>query len=152
MNDIDSDTVVAPSEELRRLGRLVGTWRLTGEAEGTVRYEWLTGGFFLLQHVDLVHGGNHVVGLEVIGHDRPFGQPPGEVVSSRFYGSTGDTLSYVYEFDGDVLVIWGGEKGSPAFCRTEFGADGNTMASSWVYPGGGYRTTAARVPEGGGTR
>ncbi|MGC5016978.1 hypothetical protein [Micromonospora sp. DT47] len=145
MNDSGPSSGI--SEDMRRLDRLVGTWRLTGEAVGTVRYEWLTGGFFLLQHVDLVHAGNHVVGLEVIGHDRPFGGEPSEQITSRFYGSNGDTLRYVHEFDGDELVIWGGEKGSPAYCRTRFSADGDTMSSTWVYPGGGYETTATRVTE-----
>lgn len=38
---------------LQRLDKLVGTWQLTGDAVGTVRHEWMEGGAFLLQHVDL---------------------------------------------------------------------------------------------------
>jgi hypothetical protein len=35
----------APSPALRRLGDvLLGIWRLTGGAEGTIRFEWLEGG------------------------------------------------------------------------------------------------------------
>ncbi|WP_405688223.1 hypothetical protein [Streptomyces sp. NBC_00057] len=36
-----------PSAELKALDRLVGTWAVTGGAEGTVRYEWMPGRFLL---------------------------------------------------------------------------------------------------------
>lgn len=29
-----------PDAELRKLDRLVGSWRISGGAEGQVRYEW----------------------------------------------------------------------------------------------------------------
>ena len=38
-----------PNPDLRSLGRLIGTWKVSGEASGTVTYEWVEGGFFLLQ-------------------------------------------------------------------------------------------------------
>jgi len=50
---------------------------------------------------------------ELIGHLRPFGEPPSPDIRSRFYDTTGDTLDDVYEPDGDTLTIWGGEQGSP---------------------------------------
>jgi hypothetical protein len=56
-----------PSPQLSALDRLVGTWTVTGEAEGTVRYEWMPGRFFLLQHVELTQYGQPTTGLEVIG-------------------------------------------------------------------------------------
>src|SRR5690606_20978145 len=37
------------SESVAALDRLVGHWDVTGEAVGTVTYEWLEGGYFLLQ-------------------------------------------------------------------------------------------------------
>jgi hypothetical protein len=43
-----------PSPDLKRLGdRLVGTWEVTGGAQGRVTFEWMEGGFFLIQRVDL---------------------------------------------------------------------------------------------------
>jgi hypothetical protein len=136
-----------PSAELTELGRrLVGTWAVTGGAEGTVRYEWMPGGFFLLQHVELVQFGQPVTGLEVIGHLHPFGEPVGADVVSRFYTSAGDTLDYVYELAGDKLTIWGGVKGSPAYYEGTFGADGTTAAGEWVYPGGGGRSGSRPGP------
>src|SRR5919201_5497136 len=96
---------------IRDLDRLVGTWQVWGETEGIVQFEWMAGGHFMLQHVDLVCGDEHITGVEVIGHDHPFGGEPSAEVRSRFYSNTGDTLESVYELQGDVLVIWAGEAG-----------------------------------------
>lgn len=135
-----------PSAGLRALDRLIGTWAVTGGVEGTVRYEWMPGEFFLIQHVELNQYGERVTGFEVIGNLRPFGEPPSEDVWSRFYDSQGNTLDYVYELDGDTLTIWGGAKGSPAYFRGTFSADGNTLDGDWVYPGGGgYHSTMTRA-------
>ncbi|MDP4507632.1 hypothetical protein [Nonomuraea turcica] len=134
------------SEQMRKLAGMVGTWQLSGGVKGTVRFEWMEGGFFLLQHVDLVHEGRQIKGLEVIGHERLFGAEPSEEIKSRFYDSTGYTLDYVYEVHDDgSLTIWGGEKGSPAYCRTTVSEDGNSFTASWVWPGGGYDTIGTRT-------
>ncbi|WP_254392543.1 hypothetical protein [Streptomyces buecherae] len=135
-----------PTAELRALAPLVGTWKVTGGVAGTVRYEWLTGGFFLVQHVDLVQFGEPVTGMEVIGNLRPYGEPTGADVASRYYDSRGNTFDYVYELTGDQLTIWAGAKGSPAYFRGTFTADGTTMTGDWVYPGGGgYTSTMTRI-------
>jgi hypothetical protein len=94
-----------PSSELKSLGeRLVGTWEMSGEVQGTVTYEWMEGGFFLIQHVDLEQYGQKIKGIEIIGHARPFGAAPSEEIKSRFYSNTGDTLDYVYELEGNTLA------------------------------------------------
>ncbi len=87
-----------PSPELRALDRLVGTWSVAGGAEGTARYEWMTGGFFLLQHVELSQFGQPVTGLEVIGHLHPFGEPVGAKGSPAYYEGT---------FNADGTVVTG---------------------------------------------
>ncbi|CAM3476938.1 hypothetical protein OCAE111667_11840 [Occultella aeris] len=134
-----------PSEAVRALDRLVGTWAVTGGAEGTVRYEWMLGGHFLIQHVELEQYGQSVTGYEVIGHLHPFGEPVGENVSSRFYDSMGNTFDYVYDLTSDTLTIWAGAKGSPAYFRGTFTAGDSVMVGDWVYPGGGgYQSTMTR--------
>ena len=136
----------SPHPDLKSLEKLVGMWNLSGDTQGQITYEWMEGGFFLLQHVDMEHAGNHIKGLEVIGHLRPFGEEPSEDIKSRFYSSTGDTLDYVYELKENTFIIWGGEKGSPAFFKGTFSPDGNTCTGAWVFPGGGgYSTTMTRV-------
>ena len=133
--------------EMRDFDRLVGTWKVSGGTEGEVRYEWMPGGFFLLQHVAMTDTeGNEIRGMEVIGRLRPFGGEPSEDIRSRYYGSDGSTLDYVYEMDGDTLTIWGGEKGSPAYFRGTFDAEGDVNTGGWVYPGGGgYESLMTRV-------
>ena len=134
---------VEPAPDLRALDRLVGTWELSGDVTGTVTYEWMEGGFFLIQRVDL---GSEASGLEVIGHERGYGAEPSADIKSRFYSNAGDTLDYVYELEGDTLTIWFGQKGSPAYYRGEFGGDGSTLTGAWHYPGGGgYQATSTRV-------
>ena len=134
-----------PNPDLRSLDRLVGTWEMSGEVHGTVTFEWMEGGYFLIQHVDLDHAGQRIKGIEIIGHERAFGAKPSEEIKSRFYSNTGETLDYVYELEGDNLTIWAGEKGSPAYAKGTFSGDGNTGSGEWVYPGGGYRFTMTRV-------
>ena len=135
----------APSDALKRLDRLVGTWTLGADTQGTVRYEWMDGGWFLIQHVDMVQAGHHIKCIEIIGHLRPFGEAPSAEIHSRVYDTAGNTLDYVYELDGDTLTIWGGAKGSPAYYRGTFSADGTTIVGAWTYPGGGYDTTMTRA-------
>jgi hypothetical protein len=135
-----------PSPDLKKLDRLVGTWGVSGGAQGQVTYQWMEGSFFLIQHVDLEQYGQKSKGIEIIGHERPFGAEPSADITSRFYDSLGNTLDYVYELEGDTLTIWGGQKGSPAYYKGRFSDDGSTMTGEWVYPGGGgYASTATRL-------
>jgi hypothetical protein len=135
-----------PNPDMEGLNKLVGTWNVTGGAQGQVTYEWMEGGFFLLQHVDLEQDGQRLKGIEVIGHEQTFGAPPSEDIKSRYYDSMGNTLDYVYEVVGDTLTIWGGERGSPAYYKGRFSDDGNTCSGAWVYPGGGgYESTMTRA-------
>lgn len=141
-----NDNQPLPNPDLHALNRLVGTWRLSGETDGTVTYEWMEGGFFLLQYFDFTLHGHSVKGLEIVGHLHRFGEEPSPDIRSRVYDTVGNTLDYVYELDGDTLTIWGGEKDSPAYFRGTFSADGGTLTGGWVYPGGGgYDSTATRV-------
>ncbi len=135
-----------PSPDLKNLDRLVGTWEMSGEVHGRVSFEWMEGGYFLIQHVDLEQYGQRIKGIEIIGHEKTFGSEPSEEIKSRFYSNTGDTLDYVYELEGDTLTIWGGERGSPAYYRGTFSEDSNTLSGAWHYPGGGgYEATSTRV-------
>ncbi|MEU8360529.1 hypothetical protein AB0C27_31420 [Nonomuraea sp. NPDC048882] len=133
--------------KLQALDRLVGTWKVTGGAEGTVTYRWMEGRRFLIQDVDLEHEGMPVKGTEFIGRKQPFGaERPSEDVHSWYFDSQGATLAYVYEIEGDTLTIWGHEKGSEAYFRGTFDADGTSVAGAWVYPGGGgYESTMTRI-------
>ena len=134
-----------PSDAIRALDRLVGTWDVNGGAPGTVRYEWMEGGYFLVQHVELEQFGQRIVGMEVIGNLRPFGEPASADVHSRFYDTAGNTFDYVYAVEGDTLWIWAGERDSPAFFRGTFAEGDRVVTGAWVFPGGGgYDSTMTR--------
>jgi hypothetical protein len=132
-------------DELRRLGRLAGTWKVTGGVTGTTSYEWLDGGHFLLQRGVLDHDGHRVSMTEIIGRERRFGEEPGTEITARAYDADGNTLDYVYDLDGDTLTIWGGFKGSPGYFRGTFDATGDTLTGDWVWPGGGYHAEMERI-------
>ncbi len=147
MNDQDrSEPSQAPSEQVRALDRLVGRWKITGDSEGTVTYEWMEGGYFLLQYVELEHDGGRATGLEIIGHRRPYGEGPSDDVYSCFYDSGGNTFDYVYELADDTLTIWAGERGSPAYFSAPFPPGATEVTGGWVFPGGGgYTSTMTRL-------
>jgi hypothetical protein len=106
----------------------------------------MEGGFFLVQHFDLIHGGRPIKGIEVIGHLQLFGEEPIPEIRTRVYSYLdGMTLDYVYELEGDTLTIWGGEKGSPSYYKGTFSEDGKVLEGGWVWPGGGYNTVSTRV-------
>ena len=52
---------------------MVGTWKVSGEAQRQVTYRWLDGGFFLMQDGDLEQGGQRNKGIEIVGRERTFG-------------------------------------------------------------------------------
>jgi hypothetical protein len=140
-----------PNPDLQKLDRLVGTWAISdpsgkGEISGQVSYERVEGGFFLLQRFDLLHGEHRNKGVEYIGHFQLFGEEPSEEIKTRVFSFLdGMVLDYVYELEGDTLIIWAGAKGSPAYFKGQFSADGNTLTGAWVYPGGGYESRMSRV-------
>jgi hypothetical protein len=136
----------APPENLQALGdRLVGTWRVSGEAEGETTWKWMKGGFFLIQSGWTRREGLEQTFIQIIGHDRMPASEPSAAITGRLYTDHGDTLTYVCEVDGDTMTIWMGEKGSPAVYRGTFGPDNNTIEGEWVWPGGGYKETMTRV-------
>jgi hypothetical protein len=131
---------------LKNLEILVGTWEVSGDVQGEIRFEWMEGGFFLMQHVDLEQGAYKYKGIEIIGHELGFGAAlPSEDIKSRYYDTMGNTFEYVYDVEGDTLTIWGGERNSVAYFRGRFSQDGDKISGAWTWPGGGYKSNMTRV-------
>jgi len=147
-DDTTPQATPQPYPGLKSLDRLVGTWKVSGpDIDGHVTFEWMEGGFFLLQHVDFVHSGRKIKGVEIIGYEREFGATePSKTIKSHWFDNIGDTFEYTYEVNNKTLTIWGGEKGSPAYYKGKWSDDGNTNTGAWHYPGGGgYESTMTRV-------
>src|SRR5262249_45705931 len=66
-----------PKPALKRLDRLVGTWRMSGHPvgatedsiTGTTTFAWLDGGFFLVQDMSMDYDGKPITSHELIGFD-----------------------------------------------------------------------------------
>lgn len=145
-NQTNETLMPVPSDKMKTLDKLVGTWKITGGAEGKVTYHWMDGGFFLIQDVELSQFGQDIKGIEIIGHLHMFGEEPSKDIHSRYYDSTGNTIDYVYELNGDELTIWAGEVGSLAYFKGMFNQDGTINTGKWVFPdGGGYESTMSRM-------
>ena len=135
-----------PNPHLKILARLVGTWEMSGDVQGRVTFEWMEGGFFLIQRVNLERPGQRIKGIEYIGYDEENDNP-----SSYFFGNEGPgpfgrvALEYVWEVGDGTFTIWGGEVGSRASFKGRFSDDRNTISGRWEWPGGGYEATMARV-------
>lgn len=144
----EANKTIEPDSKMKELDRLVGTWEVSGtDISGKVTYEWMEGGFFLIQYVDLEQYGQKIKGMEIIGQDKEFGaEKPTEDIKSRYYDNLGNTFIYIYEIQGDTLTIWGGDKDSGACYKGQFSEDGNLNSGAWVYPdGGGYDSTMRRI-------
>jgi hypothetical protein len=135
-----------PDPRLKALDRLVGTWKISGPMDGETTYEWMDGGFFLIQRGQVQREDGPFTYVQIIGLDRGPEQtePAGDIIG-RLYSSRGDTLTYVSEADGETLTIWFGERGSPSVYRGRWSDDGNTLEGAWEWPGGGYEETMTRV-------
>ena len=146
-NAYNQEPPLQPNPDLKSLDKLVGKWKVSGpDIKGKVTFEWMEGGFFLIQHFDFVHSGHKVKGMEVIWHLQMFGEEPSQDIRSRIYDTTGNTFGYTYEVNDETLMIWGGERGSPAYYEGKWSDDGNVNAGAWHYPGGGgYESTMTRV-------
>ncbi len=142
-----------PNPALESLDVMVGAWDLKGrefgtdgEIHGQLAFEWMEGGFYLIQHVDIDYAGRKITGTEYIGYDES-----NENLKSYFFSNHGPgpfggvALKYVWEVGDDTLTIWGGFVGSPASFKGKFGDDRNTITGRWEWPGGGYEATMTRV-------
>ncbi len=142
-----------PNPALKRLDVIVGTWDLKGresgpdgEVYGQMAFEWLEGGYYLVQRVGIDYIGRKIEGVEYIGYDES-----NEVLKSYFFSNHGPgpfggiALEYVWEVGDDTLTIWGGFVGSPASFKGTFSDDHNTITGRWEWPGGGYEATMTRA-------
>ncbi|NEM05150.1 hypothetical protein [Geodermatophilus normandii] len=136
-----TDTTDVRAAALRTLDRLVGTWTVSNPdgLAGEVRYEWMDGGNWLVQSVDL-RGEEPTRGVEYVGWDEDAGE-----LRSHFFGAGGEHLEYTYRIEGDLLTIWFGGTDSPARFEGRFGADGTVNDGAWRWPGGGYASTMTRA-------
>ena len=98
-----------PDPALKRLDKLVGSWTIKGRTldsnedniSGRTTFEWLPGGFFLLQRFEMNFAGFEIQSLELIGYD-----PSTEAFSSLVYSNLAPfALPYQWDLQDSVLKI-----------------------------------------------
>lgn len=122
-----------PDPALKALERFVGTWEVRGRTldsdednvSGRLIFEWLPGGFFLQQRVEIDFMGLDVRGLEVIGYDPSTGRFPSTVYSNL----SGMPTPYEYDIQGDRVTIRTELAGGATYTGL-FNEDG-TMSGGW---------------------
>src|SRR5215472_1966062 len=121
----------APDPALRRLGRLVGTWKLTGRTlsssedniTGWTTFEWLPGGFFLKAVGEITFQGTRMHSLEIIAYDPERKRFPASVYSSM----SGTIFSYEWEIQGNTVI----HAGLGATYTGTFSEDGKRLIGGW---------------------
>ena len=136
------------SRPIDPFGRFIGTWEVSGDRAGTLTYEWLPGGYFILERVSLSQNGHPLAGVALIGQTRGWRGAPSPDIRSRFYDSDGNAIDYVQELNGDRFTIWVENKGSDPAFEGKFSDDPLTLAGTWYYPGGSdCHTVATKVSD-----
>ena len=127
---------LSPAPELRQFDRFIGTWKmsghLVGSAEETIKgeatYEWLAGGFFLQQHVQLDFAGfAQIESYEMISYDPETGSFPSTVYSNM----SPKPLPYRWRIDGDTVTITVTHSALDATFTGNWSEDGNTFSGGW---------------------
>jgi hypothetical protein len=130
-----------PNPALRSLDRLVGTWQVYGEAQGQITFNWMEGGFFLIQTVDLDGGAR---GTKFIGYDAE-----SKTLKSHYFSNTGDLLEYTYRAVGQTNTVSIDMLGRKGQFVAKFNDDNNTFAGRWDWTQDGkkmgYNATMMRV-------
>jgi hypothetical protein len=145
-NSLAGNLPETPNPTLKKLDRLVGEWKVSGpRVDGYVTYEWMGGGFFLIQHFDLIYDGERHKGVECTGFDEDT-----LTLRSHLMEINGGNFTYTYDIEGDTLHYWFGDKGSDNFSRGTFSKDGNTIKGHWQWLEGdgkigGYEYITTRV-------
>ncbi len=135
-----------PNPALRKLERLIGKWKITGDdAHGETVFEWMEGGFFLIQRFEMKQGGSDIKGIEYTGFDEET-----ETLRSRLMQTDGSRFTYTYEIEGDTFWYYFGDKGSDSYSLSKFSEDGNSYFGRWQWTEAdgksyGYEYTATRV-------
>src|SRR5881628_3504324 len=135
-NNTQPQGIPHPDPALRRLDRLVGTWSMKGHLIGSdqenitgrTTFQWLDGGFFLQQDVEIDFAGAlKIKSRELIGYDAQT-----QAFSSYVYSNLSPVpLPYKWDLQGDTLTISVSYGPLDATFKGKFSKDGNRFSGGW---------------------
>jgi hypothetical protein len=136
MSETDTPNPLTPHPALRKLDRFIGDWVLEGNLigsddtsiKGKATYEWLPGGFFLKQHVELDFAGfAQIDSFELVSYD-----PETDTYPSLVYSNMSpQPLPYRWKITGDEMIITVNHGPLDATFTSTFDPDGNSMRGGW---------------------
>lgn len=140
-----------PDLALKRLEKLVGTWKLTGRTlsskedniTGWTTFEWMLRGFFLKMTGEITVHNMSMQSLEIIAYDPESGTFPASVYSSM----SGTVLSYKWDVQGNTVI----HSGLGATYTGTFSEDGKMLIGGWR-PDEGVESTAGNTYDATMTR
>jgi hypothetical protein len=136
MTDEAAQQLPKPDPALRRLDFLAGTWSMKGNLVGSdeenivgeATFEWLPGGFFLRQRVELDFAGLfQIASEELIGHDPASGKFKSQVYSNL----SPEPLPYVWEVHDGSMKITVSHGPLDATFTGGVGEDSNSYSGGW---------------------
>lgn len=128
-----------PDPALKRLDRLVGTWRMKGRPlgadkdsiTGTATFRWLHdvdgARVFLRQDMEMDYDGMPILSHELIGYDPKTGAFASQVYSNM----AAEPWPYAWDVRGDDLTISIHKPPMDATFTGKFAADGNSFSGGW---------------------
>jgi hypothetical protein len=138
-DDTRDQSIPRPDPALKRLDRLVGTWKMSGHAlgsdeeniVGTTTFTWVHGergtSFFLQQDMDMDYAGTPIKSRELIGYN-----PKTKSFSSHVYSNMApDAWPYEWNIQGDDLTISIHHGPMDATFHGKFSPDGNSFSGGW---------------------
>ena len=113
-----------PNPALKSLNRLLGAWVVTGEAHGQVTFNWMEGGFFMVQDIDLIG----TKGIEFIGYDKS-----SKSLKSHYFDTNGQVLEFTYETSESGHIVFIDMPGIKGKFKGKFGKGGEIINGKWKW-------------------
>jgi len=134
-NNTPNPGMPTPHPSLKALDKFVGKWSMSGHLvgddkeilKGEASFEWLPGGFFLKQTVNMTFMGMTIASTELVGYD-----PETDGLKSFVYSNMSPVpLPYFWKVDGDNIEIKVSYGPLDATMTAQFGADGKSYSGGW---------------------
>jgi len=133
--DAQAQQMPRPDAALKRLDKFIGTWDMRGRTlnskednvVGRATFEWLPGGFFLQQRIELNFIGMELHSVELIGYN-----PQTQSFSSLVYSNMSPMpLPYKWDVQDDTLTISVAYGPMDATFKGKFSKDGQSFSGGW---------------------